>query len=136
MIPCVGVTPANVPEAWITDALQVDLNSQHLSLRELFIDRAYLTSKWVRQRDESLTIYGKTWPVCHRQGWFPKTAFTLDWQAQTLCCPNQVKRPLRPGHTVRFPANTCAHCSLREQCTTNKTGRSVSLHHDEVFFQE
>lgn len=54
LIPCVGVTPANAPEAWITDAIQVDLNSQHLSLRELSIDRAYLTSKWVRQRDDSL----------------------------------------------------------------------------------
>lgn len=135
LIPCVGVTPANVPEAWITDALQVDLNSQHLSLRELFIDRAYLTSKWVQQREESLTIYCKAWPVRHRLGLFPKTAFTLDWQAQTLCCPNQVTRPCRPGHTVRFPAATCAQCSLRDHCTTSKNGRSVSIHRDEGFFQ-
>lgn len=136
LIPCVGVTPANVPEAWITDALQVDLNSQQLSLRELFIDRAYLTSKWVRQRDESLTIHCKAWPVRHRQGLFPKTAFTLDWQTQTLCCPNQVTRPLRPDHTVRFPTAICACCSLRDQCTTSKTGRTVSIHRDEVFLQK
>jgi insertion element IS1 protein InsB len=110
LIPCVGVTPANAPEAWITDAIQVDLNSQHLSLRELSIDRAYLTSKLVRQRDETLTIYYKAWPVRHRQGGFPKTAFTLDWEAQTLCCPHQVTMPFRPGHTVRFPAETCANC--------------------------
>ena len=135
LIPCVGVSPANVPEAWITDALQVDLNSQHLSLRELFIDRAYLTSQWVQQRDESLTIYCKAWPVRHRPGWFPKTAFTLDWQAQTLCCPNQVTRPCRPGHTVRFPAAACARCALRDQCTTSKSGRSVSIHRDEDFLQ-
>jgi hypothetical protein len=96
LIPCVGVTPANAPEAWITDAIQVDLNSQYLSLRELSIDRAYLTSKLVRQRDESLTIYCKAWPVRHRQGLFPKTAFTPDWEAQTLCCPHQVTMPFRP----------------------------------------
>ena len=107
-VPGVGVSPANAPEAWITDAIPVDLKSQHLSLCELSIDRAYLTSKLVRQRDDSLTIYGKAWPVRHRQGLFPKTAFTLDWEAQTVCCPHQVTRPFRPGRTVRFPAKTCA----------------------------
>jgi hypothetical protein len=136
LIPCVGVTPANVPEAWITDAIQVDLKSQQLSLRELSIDRAYLTSKLVRQRDQSLTIYCKAWPVRHRQGLFPKTAFTLDWEAQTLCCPNQVTLPLRPGHTVRFPSEICAKCPLQAQCTTSDNGRSVSIHPDESFFQE
>jgi hypothetical protein len=136
LIPCVGVTPANAPEAWITDAIQVDLNSQHLSLRELLIDRAYLTSKLVRQRDDSLTIYCKAWPVRHRQGGFPKTAFTLDWEAQTLCCPHQVTMPFRPGHTVRFPAETFANCPLQAQCTTSDNGRSVSIHPDEACFQE
>lgn len=136
LIPCVGVTPANAPEAWITDAIQVDLNSQQLSLRELSIDRAYLTSKLVRQRDDSLTIYCKAWPVRHRQGLFPKTAFTLDWEAQTLCCPNQVTLPFRPGHAVRFPAETCANCALQDQCTTSDNGRSVSIHPDEAFLQE
>ena len=136
LIPCVGVTPANVPEAWITDAIQVDLNSQQLSLRELSIDRAYLTSKLVRQRVIALTIYCKAWPVRHRQGLFPKTAFTLDWEAQTLCCPNQVTMPFRPGHTVRFPADTCSTCPLQAQCTTSDNGRNVSIHPDEAFFQE
>ena len=44
-------------------------------------------------------------------------------------------RPCRPGHTVRFPAAACARCSLRDQCTTRKSGRSVSTHRDEDFFQ-
>ena len=136
LIPCVGVTPANAPEAWITDALQVDLNSQQLGLSELSIDRAYLTSKWVRHRADALTIYCKAWPVRHRQGLFPKTAFTLDWEAQTLCCPNQVTMPFHPGRTVRFPADTCARCPLHDQCTTSETGRHVSIHRDEAFFQE
>lgn len=137
LIPCVGVTPANGPEAWITDAIQVDLKRQQLiSIRELSIDRAYLTSKLVRQRDDSLTIYCKAWLVRHRQGLFPKTAFTLDWGAQTLCCPNQVTMPFRPGHTVHFPAETYANCPLQTQCTTSNNGRSVSIHPDEAFLQE
>jgi hypothetical protein len=29
LIPCVGVTPANVPEAWITDAIQPQQPAPH-----------------------------------------------------------------------------------------------------------
>jgi transposase len=84
----------------------------------------------------TLMIYCKAWPVRHRQGLFPKTAFTLDWEAQTLCCPHQVTLPFRPGHTVRFPAETCANCPLQNQCTTSDNGRSVYIHPDEAFLQE
>jgi hypothetical protein len=41
-----------------------------------------------------LEIYGKAWPV--RQGpYFPKTAFTLDWEREIVSCPNQVAAPLK-----------------------------------------
>ncbi len=38
----VGITPANVPEAMVTDSLTEDLDSQQVTLDELHIDRAYL----------------------------------------------------------------------------------------------
>lgn len=50
LVPAVGVTPANAPEASVTDALEQDLQSQQRSLSELHIDRAYLSSKWVKDR--------------------------------------------------------------------------------------
>jgi transposase len=62
-----------------------------------------------------------------------KTAFILDWEAQTRCCPKQVTLPFRPGRTVRFPAATCP---LQDQGTTSDNGRSVSIHPDEAFLQE
>jgi hypothetical protein len=68
LVPCVGITPANVPEAWVSDAIVVDLNAQKLSLSELHIDRAYLTSKLVRHRSDELAIYCKAWSVRNRQG--------------------------------------------------------------------
>ena len=134
--PCVGITPANGPEAWVTDAIAADLKAQNLSLSELHIDRAYLTSKLVRQRSDELAIYCKAWRVGNRNGLFAKTAFTLDWQQQTICCPNQVAIPFTVGKAVHFPAKTCAACPLKAQCTASEKGRHVSIHPDERFLQE
>lgn len=136
LVPCVGITPANVPEAWVTDAIEVDLKAQQLSLSELHIDRAYLTSKLVHHRADALTVYCKAWRVGNRNGLFAKTAFTLDWEQQTICCPNQVIIPFAVGKAVRFPAATCASCPLKAQCTSSDKGRHVSIHPDEQFLQE
>lgn len=136
LVVCVGLTPANVPEAWVTDAIASDLKAQNLSLSELHIDRAYLTSKLVRHRAETLAIYCKAWTVRNRNGLYAKTAFTLDWEQQTICCPNGIVIPFQLGKSVRFPKDTCATCPLQAQCTTSPHGRHVSIHPDEPFLQE
>jgi transposase len=135
LIMAVGVTPANAPEASVTDAIETDLAAQQCTLRELHIDRAYLASKLVQQRTETLAIFCKAWPV--QQGpYFPKTAFALDWQQHVLQCPGGVTMPFEPGSMVKFPAATCASCALRPRCTTSASGRSVSIHPDEALLQE
>ena len=44
LIRAVGVTPANVPQASVTEAISEDLERQGAGLKELHIDRAYLSS--------------------------------------------------------------------------------------------
>ena len=135
VVRAVGLTPANTPEATVTDDLEADLAAQHATLGELHIDRAYLSSRLVRERPAGLAIYCKAWPV--RNGArFPKTAFELDWQRGTLRCPNGAGIPFVPGGVVHFPAATCAACPLRQQCTTSPHGRSVSIHPDERLLAE
>jgi hypothetical protein len=135
LVPVVGITPANVPEAQVTDSISLDLHAQALTLRELHIDRAYLSSHLVRERDETLEISCRAWPV--RQGErFAKTAFVLDWEQQTIQCPDGVVIPFTPGSTVLFPAERCGACALRPRCTSGKLGRSVSIHPDERLMQE
>lgn len=56
LVPAVGMTPANVPEAQVTDSISRDLHAQALTLRELHIDRADLSSHLVRARDETLEM--------------------------------------------------------------------------------
>lgn len=135
LVRAVGVTPANAPEASVTDALEADLSAQEAHLEELHIDRAYLSSRLVRERPADLAIYCKAWPV--RNGTrFPKTAFQLDWEQQRLVCPHGVAMPFEPGGLVRFPSATCAACPVRERCTTSARGRSVSIHPDERLLWE
>ena len=135
LIVAVGVTPANTPEASVTDAIETDLAAQQCTLREWHIDRAYLASKLVQQRSATLAIFCKAWPV--QQGpYFPKSAFQLDWERSELRCPGGETVPFALGGVVKFPAATCGHCALRERCTASASGRSVSIHPDEALLQE
>ncbi len=135
MVRAVGITMANMAEASVTEAIALDLEQQKVSLSELHIDRAYLSSTWVKNRDPELTVYCKAWRVSNGQK-FAKSAFVLDWESGTITCPNQVTLPFREGGKVQFPAVTCANCPLRPKCTTSKKGRSISIHPDEKFIAE
>jgi hypothetical protein len=59
LIRAVGLTPANVPEASVTEAISEDLARQATTLMELHIDRAYLSSHLVRERSDDLEVYCK-----------------------------------------------------------------------------
>src|SRR6266496_4418253 len=135
LIRAVGITPANFPEAEVTEAISEDLERQGACLKELHIDRAYLSSHLVRKRSDELEVYCKAWPV--REGKrFHKQAFVLDWEQQTIQCPAKQEMPFVPGGVVHFPKDTCAECPLKVQCTTSAKGRSVSIHPDEALFVE
>jgi transposase len=135
LVRAVGITPANAPEASVTDDLVADLAAQQVELREIHLDRGYLASDLVRHRAEELTIYCKAWPVRNADR-YPKTAFVLDWEVGTIRCPNQVVIPFSPGATVRFPEDHCQSCPLRERCTTSAHGRSIHIHPDERLLAE
>jgi Transposase DDE domain/Transposase domain (DUF772) len=130
LVPAVGVTAANVAEAEVAEQIKADLAAQQRTLEELDIDRAYLSSSLVRDRDPDLQIFCKAFPV--RNGpRFAKPAFHLDFDHGLLTCPNHVTMPFTPGGKVQFPAQACQACPLRAQCTTSTHGRSVQIHPDE-----
>ncbi|NBD18197.1 MAG: IS1182 family transposase [Cyanobacteria bacterium] len=135
LVRAVGITMANEAEASVTEAISVDLEHQKAKLSELHIDRAYLSSSLVKNRDPELRIYCKAWRVSNGSK-FAKSAFVLDWDSGTITCPNQVTLPFREGGKVQFPKATCANCPLRQKCTTSKKGRSISIHPDEKFIAE
>ncbi len=60
-------------------------------------------------------------------GGFTIDDFTVDEEQGTVTCPAGVTRPMSPARTVTFGA-ACAGCPLRQQCTTAKNGRSMTIH--------
>jgi hypothetical protein len=131
----VGVTPANLPQAVGATQIRDDLAAQQATLAELHIDRAYLASVLVGDRPEELEIFCKAWRV--RNGpRFAKTDFTLDFDHGLLVCPAGQQMPFTLGGKVQFPAEICAACPLRVQCTTSARGRSVQIHPDERLLAE
>ena len=136
LVPAVGITPANAPEASVAGDVVADLEAAGWHLSELHIDRAYLSSALVRDRGPDLAIFCKAWRVRNASGRFAKDQFTLDFAAGQLTCPAGVSMPFEPGRTVRFPAATCAACPLQARCTASSHGRSVSIHPDEALLAE
>jgi DDE family transposase/transposase-like protein DUF772 len=136
LVPAVGITAANAPEASVTGDIQADLDAAGLTLAELHIDRAYLASHLVRDRGPDLAIYCKAWRVRNTGGRYAKTEFALNFTTRQLTCPAGVTIAFEPGTTVHFPKSTCAACPLRARCTTSSNGRSVSIHPDEALLAE
>ena len=136
LVPTVGITAANAPEASVTGAITADLDAAGRTLSELHIDRAYLSSALVRDRGPDLAVYCKAWRVRNAGGRFTKNQFTLDFAAGQLTCPAGVTMAFQPGKTVRFAKDTCAACPLRARCTTSSHGRSVAIHPDEALLTE
>ena len=102
LIRAVGITPANAPEASVTEAISKDLSQQEVYLKELHIDRAYLSSHLVRERSDDLEVYCKAWPV-RESKLFSKQTFTLDWERQIIRCPAEQEMPFVPGDVIHFP---------------------------------
>jgi transposase len=136
LVPAVGITPANAPEASVTSSIAADLDHGGLRLAELHIDRGYLASHLVRDREPGLAIFCKAWRVRNSSGRLAKDQFSIDFTTGQLTCPAGVAMPFEPGKTVRFPKGTCAACPLRAGCTASSSGRSIAIHPDEELLAE
>ena len=129
LVPAVGITAANAPEASVTGAIAADLGAAGWHLSELHIDRAYLSSALVRDRGPDLAIYCKAWRVRNTGGRFAKDQFNIDLKGGTVSCPAGHTVALKPagkGQLAQFGA-VCADCPLAERCTTAKDGRTIYL---------
>jgi hypothetical protein len=80
-------------------------------------------------------------PVTQNQGFFPKTAFTLDLAQDACTCPagqtttGPARRDGRGRRVFRFAAAVCAGCPFQAQCVRGQGGRTVSVHPQELLLQ-
>lgn len=89
------------------------------------------TARQIETQDVEISEHGE---VKLRSG--VASAFVLDWNNGTICCPNQVTLPFSLGAKIQFPQEVCATCPLRESCTSSPRGRSISIHPEEQLFRE
>jgi hypothetical protein len=134
----VAIEPANKPERAAAIDLLADIKRQGADVRELYIDRGYLGEDAIEERRKGgMRVHCKPFPL--RNGaLFSKGDFTIDPEAGTVRCPNDVVRPMELGRAVHFPAALCSGCPKRAQCTRAKgdRGRSLTIHPNEPFLLE
>jgi hypothetical protein len=104
LVRAVGVTPANAPEASVTDDLAQDLAPQGVELSELHIDRAYLSSELVRERPEHLMVYCKAWPVRNAPRGFTRRRPSSSTGSESSCAAQR---------GWRCPSRSAGWCASR-----------------------
>jgi hypothetical protein len=99
---------------------------------EIYGDSAYGTGEArAAYRDDGHDVVIKPKPLPSAvPGGFTLDDFTIDENEGTVTCPNGNTRPMSPARTVTF-GRLCDGCPLRQQCTTSKSGRSMSIHEHE-----
>ena len=83
----------------------------------------------LHQRD--ITAMTKVPPLTAPSGRFTKDQFQVDLEAGTVICPARLTTPIIPraggGGLAQF-GRACAVCPLAPQCTTSRSGRTISIH--------
>jgi len=79
-------------------------------------------------RDRDLTAVIKPPPLRPATpGGFTLDDFTIDLEARTVTCPEDITVTITKSGSARFGAN-CATCPVRSRCTTAKNGRVIKIH--------
>ena len=94
-------------------------------------DNAYGTGEFQDRLDRAgIESKCKTQPPVAAGGRFAKDRFDIDLDAETVRCPAGNTTPIirdRNGAGTAAFGTVCAGCPLREQCTTARAGRTISV---------
>ncbi len=141
----VRATPANTPDGPEAAPLVESARAAGVNVTEMLGDTAYGDGDTrVAVEEAGAKVVAKTQPPAST-GKFAKTDFAIDAAIPSATCP--------AGHTttttgwskdhkgrrvpvLKFGAGRCDPCPLRERCTTNPAGRSVTLNFHEARLQD
>ncbi len=105
----------------------------------MYGDAAYGAGELLERLDEADLHNGlKVQPPAAVKGHFPKDRFDIDLDARTVTCPAGHTAPIRARERHAGAANfgaACAACALAAQCTTAKTGRTITISAHEAALQ-
>ncbi|MGW5277224.1 IS1182 family transposase [Streptomyces sp. NPDC004044] len=145
LITHVATTDATVTDTEMTETIHQSLAARELLPDEHDVDAGYVTAAHIvtARDDHNIELLGPVGlDTCHNnhQGeHFTQSAFTIDWQAKKVTCPqgkvsaswsDQRKSSGTPISRVHFTARDCASCPVRDKCTraaNGQWGRSLTL---------
>lgn len=140
----VAVTAANEPDGPEAAGLVGQAKAAGVPVTEVLGDTAYGDGDTrVAVENQGAKVTAKTQPPAPT-GRFTKNDFTVDPHIPTALCPaGQVATRTtrsrdhkgRPVTVLWFGADVCGACPLRECCTTNADGRSITLNFHEARLQ-
>src|SRR5215475_2347728 len=139
----VHTTSAAVHEASCTEDIHQALVDKDLAPAEHLVDGAYSDAELLltSQQTHGITLRGPTRPIqgwqTHGEGAYTVAHFAVDWQHQTVVCPQGttshswhelVARDGHPYIIVSFSPQQCRPCPARPFCTqSQQQGRRLRL---------
>jgi len=139
----VHTTSAAVHEASCTEDIHQALVDKDLAPTEHLVDGASIDAELLltSQQAHGITLRGPTRPIqgwqTHVEGAYTVAHFTVDWQHQTVVCPQGtisrswhelVARDGHPYIIVSFSPQQCRPCPVRPFCTQSRQqGRRLRL---------
>lgn len=144
LITHVETTDATVPDSVMTTPVTQALHGRNLAPGRHYADTGYASPQAIADAARlGVTLITPLRADTSRQArennGYDRSAFTPDYDARTLTCPqghtSQTWYPTaRNVIAVRFAAADCRPCPARQHCTTSRNGRQViippqDLHH-------
>jgi IS5 family transposase len=132
----VEVTPANVNDAVpINDLLPEIQGEQEEDESALMVvgDSAYGAGGTRHAlQEKGVDVIAKAPPEQNPHRGFPKSAFDIDIDAKSATCPAGVTTTRLSQRSngivwMRFPAEMCNACALKDRCTPSSNGRSITI---------
>jgi hypothetical protein len=133
-----AVTAANEADHDAVDDLLAPV-AQLPEKPDVYGDSAYADGESLSHlEDQGFTVIAKV-PAAHgRDGRYSKDDFAIDLDAETVNCPAGQVAPIRwvrDGGGLASFGPACGSCPLVERCTTNSSGRTISIHPHEQILQ-
>jgi len=106
----------------------------------VFGDSAYADGQTLsRLEGQGFDVMARV-PAAHaRDGRYSKDDFSIDLDAATVTCPAGEVAEIRwhtDGGGIAGFGPACSSCPLAERCTTNRSGRTISIHPHEQILQD
>ena len=135
LITNVETTPATTPDGAVTDIIHTHLAEKELLPNVHIVDAGYVDVDELvtGQTDHGVELLGPvqpntSWQAKAQEG-FDTFCFAVDWEAETVTCPQgKTSRIWHPKQDrfgndvieVRFDQQDCGPCPARQQCTRAK----------------